>query len=139
MFPVNSEHTGLNAASREAKAFQMPARRFRVWAGRLCPDVGEVTSPDDVDLDLCRLIVALVETVLPVWAVCSTDRRCAGFWPRSRPRPPHSGEKREGGFAGRRLPSIGFPTRRNSKPPRRALVGCGPRQAALALGCTSAM
>jgi DNA polymerase IV len=73
VIPVDSEHTGLIAVSREAKALGLKRGTFVREARRQCPGLVLVTARHEAYVDLHRMIVAAVETVLPVRVVCSID------------------------------------------------------------------
>lgn len=73
VIPVDSEHTGLIAVSREAKALGLKRGTFVRDARRLCPGLVLVTARHELYVELHHTIVAAIETVLPVKAVCSID------------------------------------------------------------------
>ena len=81
VIPVDSEHTGLIAVSREAKALGLRRGAFVRDARRQCPGLVLVTARHEVYVDLHRLILAAIGTVLPVKAVCSIDEMVCALLP----------------------------------------------------------
>lgn len=79
--PVDSEHTGLIAASREAKAFGVKRGAFVREARRLCPDIVLVVARHDVYVHLHHAILAAIERVIPVAAVRSIDEMVCKLLP----------------------------------------------------------
>ena len=73
VIPVDSEHTGLIAVSREAKALGIKRGTFVRDARRQCPGIVLVTARHEAYVELHRQILEAIETVLPVKAVCSID------------------------------------------------------------------
>jgi DNA polymerase IV len=81
VIPVDSEHTGMIAVSREAKALGVKRGTFVRDARRLCPGLVLVTARHEIYVELHRAIVAAVGTVLPVKAVCSIDEMVCALLP----------------------------------------------------------
>jgi len=81
VIPVDSKHTGLIAVSREAKELGLKRGTFVRDAMRLCPDLVLVTARHEVYVELHRAIIAAIETVLPVKAVCSIDEMVCALTP----------------------------------------------------------
>jgi DNA polymerase-4 len=81
VIPIASEHTGLIAVSREAKALGIKRGTFVRDARRLCPGLILVTARHELYVDLHRAIIAAIETVLPVKAVCSIDEMVCALLP----------------------------------------------------------
>lgn len=81
IIPVDSEHTGLIAVSREAKALGLKRGTFVRDARRQCPGLVLVTARHEVYVDLHKTIIAAIETVLPVKAVCSIDEMLCALLP----------------------------------------------------------
>lgn len=87
VIPVDSEHTGLIAVSREAKALGLKRGTFVRDARRQCPGLVLVTARHEVYVDLHRQILDAIETVIPVRAVCSIDEMVCALtqseWPQA--------------------------------------------------------
>ncbi|QFU17262.1 Y-family DNA polymerase [Microvirga thermotolerans] len=79
--PIASEHTGLIAVSREAKAAGVKRGTSVRDARRLCPGIVLVAARHERYVALHRAIVRAVETVLPVKAVCSIDEMVCALTP----------------------------------------------------------
>ncbi|MGO4386422.1 type VI secretion protein ImpB [Microvirga sp. 2YAF29] len=73
VIPVASEHTGLIAVSREAKALGIKRGAFVRDVRRQWPGVILVTARHEIYVELHKEICKAIETVLPVKAVCSID------------------------------------------------------------------
>lgn len=97
VIPVDSEHTGLIAVSREAKALGIKRGTFVRDARRLCPELVLVTARHERYVDLHRDIIAAIETVLPVKAVCSIDEMVCALTP---------SEQRDALALGRRVKAV---------------------------------
>lgn len=81
VIPVDSPHTGLIAASREAKSRGVK-RGLRVREAKaLCPDLTLVAARHDRYVRLHRAIVAAVDRVVPVLAVRSIDEMVCALSP----------------------------------------------------------
>jgi DNA polymerase-4 len=81
VIPIESEHTGLIAVSREAKAFGIKRGAFVRDARRVCPGIVLVTARHELYVNLHRAIIAAIETVLPVKAVSSIDEMVCWLLP----------------------------------------------------------
>ncbi len=81
VIPVDSEHTGLIAVSREAKAMGLKRGTFVRDARRQCPGLVLITARHERYVDLHHAIIEAVETVLPVKAVCSIDEMVCALLP----------------------------------------------------------
>ena len=81
VIPVASEHTGLIAVSREAKAKGIKRGTFVRDARRQCPGLILVTARHEAYVELHRQILEAIETVLPVKAVCSIDEMVCALMP----------------------------------------------------------
>jgi DNA polymerase-4 len=81
VIPIDSEHTGLIAVSREAKALGLKRGAFVREARKQCPDLVLVTARHEVYVELHRAIVEAIETVLPVKAICSIDEMLCALRP----------------------------------------------------------
>jgi len=79
--PVASEHTGLIAVSREAKAVGIKRGTVVRDARRLCPGIVLVTARHERYVALHREIIRAIETVLPVKAICSIDEMLCALMP----------------------------------------------------------
>lgn len=73
VIPVDSPHTGLIAASFEAKRLGIKRGLWVREARRLCPDLVLVTARHDAYVRLHHAIVGAIDRVLPVLAVKSID------------------------------------------------------------------
>jgi DNA polymerase-4 len=85
VIPVDSEHTGLIAVSREAKALGLKRGTFVREARRQCPGLMLVTARHEHYVVLHQDIIAAIETVLPVKAVCSIDEMVYAVPPSDQP------------------------------------------------------
>ncbi|MBL0404372.1 type VI secretion protein ImpB [Microvirga aerilata] len=81
VIPVDSEHTGLIAVSREAKALGLKRGTYVRDARRQCPGLVLVTARHELYVELHRAIIAAIETVVPVKAVCSIDEMVCALLP----------------------------------------------------------
>ncbi|WP_262296682.1 Y-family DNA polymerase [Microvirga sesbaniae] len=93
VIPVDSEHTGLIAVSREAKAQGVKRGTFVHEARRQCPDLVLVTARHDAYVALHHAIVRAIETVVPVKAVCSIDEMLCALMPAEWPQALGIGER----------------------------------------------
>jgi DNA polymerase-4 len=73
VIPVASPHTGLIAASREAKALGISRGMWVREARRVCPDLALVTARHEQYVALHKEILKAIGRVLPVMAVRSID------------------------------------------------------------------
>ncbi|HEX8663614.1 MAG TPA: hypothetical protein VF744_06250 [Beijerinckiaceae bacterium] len=73
VIPLDTPHTGLIAASREAKGQGVKRGLWVREARRLCPGIAIVPARHEEYVRLHKAIVAAVERVLPVLAVRSID------------------------------------------------------------------
>ncbi len=85
VIPVNSEHTGLIAVSREAKVRGIKRGTFVRDARRQCPGIVLVTARHEAYVALHRQILEAIESVLPVKAVCSIDEMVCALMPSEGP------------------------------------------------------
>ncbi|MFC4172274.1 Y-family DNA polymerase [Microvirga sp. GCM10011540] len=85
VIPVESEHTGLIAVSREAKALGLKRGTFVRDAKRQCPGLVLVTARHERYVDLHKKIVETVERLIPVKAVCSIDEVVCELSPSEQP------------------------------------------------------
>lgn len=81
VIPVDSEHTGLIAVSREAKALGIKRGAFVRDVRRQCPGMILVTARHDIYVKLHKAIRHVIEAVLPVRAVCSIDEMLCALLP----------------------------------------------------------
>ncbi len=81
VIPVDSEHTGLIAVSREAKALGIKRGAFVRDIRRQWPGVILVTARHEVYVELHKAICKAIETVVPVKAVCSIDEMLCALLP----------------------------------------------------------
>ncbi len=81
VIPVDSEHIGLIAVSREAKALGLKRGTFVRDARRQCPGLILVTARHEAYVELHRQILEAIETVIPVRAVCSIDEMVCALMP----------------------------------------------------------
>ncbi len=91
VIPVDSEHTGLIAASREAKRLGIKRGFWAREARRACPGIVLVPARHDVYVRLHRDIVKAIDRVAPLLAVRSMTRWFARFRPAIRRIPKRSG------------------------------------------------
>jgi DNA polymerase-4 len=73
VIPLDTPHTGLIAASREAKRLGVKRGLWVREARRLCPEIAIVPARHEQYVRLHKAIVAAIEGVLPVLAVRSID------------------------------------------------------------------
>ncbi|WP_445504508.1 Y-family DNA polymerase [Microvirga sp. G4-2] len=73
VMPVDSEHTGLIAVSREAKALGIKRGAYVRDVRRQFPDFVFVNARHERYVELHRRIIDTIESVVPVKAVCSID------------------------------------------------------------------
>jgi DNA polymerase IV len=81
VIPVDSEHTGLIAVSREAKALGLKRGTFVRDARRQCPGLVLVTARHERYVALHKAIIEAIETVLPVRTVGSIDEMLCALLP----------------------------------------------------------
>jgi DNA polymerase-4 len=81
VIPVDSEHTGLIAVSREAKALGIKRGAFVRDVRRQCPGMVLVTARHELYVELHKAIRDAIETVLPVKDVCSIDEMLCALLP----------------------------------------------------------
>ncbi len=81
VIPVDSEHTGLIAVSREAKALGIRRGTSVRDARQQCPGLILITARHERYVELHRAIIDAIETVLPVKAVCSIDEMVCSLLP----------------------------------------------------------
>ncbi len=81
--PLESEHTSLIAASREAKALGIRGIVSVKEARRLAPDIVIVTARPDIYANINRRLVTLIDRSVPILAVRSIDEVVADVsgWP----------------------------------------------------------
>ncbi|MBM6592752.1 Y-family DNA polymerase [Microvirga pudoricolor] len=84
VIPIRSEHTGLIAVSREAKALGVRRGTTVREARRIHPRMVFVTARHDVYVRLHGEILAAIETVLPVREVRSIDEMVCALAPAER-------------------------------------------------------
>jgi len=73
VIPVESEHTGLIAVSREAKALGVRRGAWARDARRQCPGLVLITARHERYVQLHHTILDVIGSVVPVKAVCSID------------------------------------------------------------------
>ena len=81
VIPVDSEHTGLIAVSREAKALGIKRGAYVRDVRRQCPDLVLVTARHERYVELHHTIVKVIGDVVPVKAVCSIDEMVCALLP----------------------------------------------------------
>ena len=81
VIPVDSEHTGLIAVSREAKALGLKRGTFVREARKQCPGLVLVIARHEAYVELHHAIIRAIETVVPVKAVCSIDEMVCALLP----------------------------------------------------------
>ncbi|WP_230531619.1 Y-family DNA polymerase [Microvirga roseola] len=81
VIPVDSEHTGLIAVSREGKALGLKRGTFVRDARRQCPGLVLVTARHEAYVELHRAIIEAIESVVLVKAVCSIDEMLCALLP----------------------------------------------------------
>src|SRR5215218_3662829 len=81
VIPVDSEHTGLIAASREAKRLGIKRSFWAREARRACPGIVLVPARHDVYVRLHRDIVKAIDRVAPLLAVRSIDEMVCALSP----------------------------------------------------------
>lgn len=94
VIPVDSEHTGLIAVSREAKALGIKRGAYVRNVRRQFPDFVFVNARHERYVELHRRIVDIIESIVPVKAVCSIDEVVCALLP---------SEQAEGLALGRRV------------------------------------
>lgn len=94
VIPVDSEHTGLIAVSREAKALGIKRGAYVRDVRRQFPDFVFVNARHERYVELHRRIVDIIESIVPVKAVCSIDEVVCALLP---------SEQAEGLALGRRV------------------------------------
>src|SRR3954451_20547036 len=85
--PVDSEHTGLIAASREAKRLGIKRGAWVREARRACPGIVLVPARHDAYVRLHREIVKAIDRVAPILAVRSIDEMVCALSPGDQARP----------------------------------------------------
>ncbi|WP_114948647.1 Y-family DNA polymerase [Microvirga calopogonii] len=93
VIPVDSEHTGLIAVSREAKAMGLRRGTFVRDARRQCPGLVLVTARHELYVKLHKEIIRTIETVVPVKAVCSIDEMLCALLPAEWPQALRIGQR----------------------------------------------
>jgi DNA polymerase IV len=73
VIPLDTPHTGLIAASREAKQVGIKRGTWARDAKKLCPDIVLVAARHDQYVRLHRRIAEIVEDIVPIHAVRSID------------------------------------------------------------------
>jgi DNA polymerase-4 len=106
VIPVDSEHTGLIAVSREAKASGLKRGTFVRDARRQCPGLVLVTARHEAYVDLHRQILNAIETVIPVKAVCSIDEMVCALMPSEWPQGLAIGQRVKDAIAARIGPTL---------------------------------
>jgi len=81
VIPVESEHTGLIAVSREAKALGIRRGATVRDVRHQFPDFVFVNARHEKYVELHRKIVAVIESVVPIKAVCSIDEVVCALLP----------------------------------------------------------
>lgn len=81
VIPIDSEHTGLIAVSREAKARGVRRGTGVREARRLCPGIVLVTARHELYVALHHVIVETIGRIVPVKAVCSIDEMVCALLP----------------------------------------------------------
>ena len=81
VIPVDSEHTGLIAVSREAKALGVRRGTYVRDARKQCPGLVLVIARHERYVELHHAIIDAIETVVPVKAVCSIDEMVCALLP----------------------------------------------------------
>ena len=79
--PVDSEHTGLIAVSREAKARGVKRGTGVREARQICPGIVLVTARHERYVELHHAIVETIGSIVPVKAVCSIDEMVCALLP----------------------------------------------------------
>lgn len=106
VIPVDSEHTGLIAVSREAKARGIKRGTFVRDARRQCPGIVLVTARHEAYVALHREILEAIETVVPVKAVCSIDEMVCALMPSEWPQALTIGQRVKDVIAARIGPTL---------------------------------
>jgi DNA polymerase-4 len=94
IIPVDSEHTGLIAVSREAKALGIKRGAYVRDVRRQCPGLVLVTARHERYVELHRTILHVIDGIVPIKAVCSIDEVVCALLP---------SEQAEGLALGRRV------------------------------------
>lgn len=81
VIPVDSEHTGLIAVSREANALGIKRGAYVRDVRRQCPGIVLVTARHERYVELHRAIVAVIGDIVPIKAVCSIDEVVCALLP----------------------------------------------------------
>lgn len=81
VIPVDSEHTGLIAVSREAKALGIRRGAYVRDVRRQFPDFVFVNARHERYVDLHRTIIEVIESIVPIKAVCSIDEMVCALLP----------------------------------------------------------
>ena len=106
VIPVDSEHTGLIAVSREAKAKGLKRGTFVRDARRQCPGLVLVTARHETYVELHRQILEAIESVIPVKAVCSIDEMVCALMPSEWPQGLEIGQRVKDVIAARIGPTL---------------------------------
>ena len=99
VIPVDSEHTGLIAASREAKRLGIKRGCWVREARRACPEIVLVPARHDVYVRLHRDIVKAIDRVAPLLAVRSIDEMVCALSPGDQAHPEAVGRAVKAGIA----------------------------------------
>ncbi|MGO4705503.1 type VI secretion protein ImpB [Microvirga sp. 2MCAF38] len=81
VIPIKSNHTGLIAVSREAKAVGLKRGMMVHEARRLCPSIALVEARHDAYVVLHKAIIRTVEEIVPVKGICSIDEMVCALLP----------------------------------------------------------
>jgi DNA polymerase-4 len=81
VIPIDSEHTGLIAVSREAKALGIKRGAYVRDVRRQCPGFVFVNARHELYVELHHTILGVIESVVPVKAVCSIDEVVCALLP----------------------------------------------------------
>lgn len=81
VIPVASEHTGLIAVSREAKALGIKRGAYVRDVRRQCPSLVLVTARHERYVELHHAIIKVIESIVPIKAVCSIDEVVCALLP----------------------------------------------------------
>lgn len=86
VIPTESKHTSAIAASYEAKAFGIN-RGTKVWEAKdLCPEVVIRPARHDRYVELHKVLMAVIDDVIPIQKVCSIDEAAFRLPPSARTR-----------------------------------------------------
>src|SRR3954451_1629494 len=99
VIPIDSPHTGLIAASREAKALGVKRGFWVREARRACPDIVLVPARHDAYVGLHGDIVKAVNDVVPLLAVRSIDEMVCALSPGDQAHPEAVGHAVKAGIA----------------------------------------